>query len=190
MSPAFLNSPGRAAFPFVRMGAMAGLATGVVARLFMRSISEDHQFTVAGTLLILLTFAGLGAAAGMALRWRRQLSSRRLSVQRGVGLLPLLLMGPFVPLFAPGFLLSLVLAHRGWRRWVRRALVVTACLLGAFLLLVLLSDGVIGPARVVLYAGFAYALFLTNRIVFEPRALAAPAKAAEEDELEVWLSPA
>ncbi|MBI2766926.1 MAG: hypothetical protein HYX53_13575 [Chloroflexi bacterium] len=159
---------------YVLAGALCGLVVAVFARIWMRTISDEHVFTVPGTTLILLVFSGMGACAGVAFAWRRLGSTRRLFVQRAVALVPYLLLGPFTLLFLPGFTLALVLGHRGWRRLVRRALfaVTTAAL--AFILLIMLSRG---PLTAALYLGLAYALFLTNRIAIEPRARDAPTPA-------------
>src|SRR6185369_2091352 len=85
---------------YLLAGAAAGGLTAIVARLFMRSISDDPVFTVPGTTLIFLVFGGLGACAALALLWRQLGSPRPRLVQQLVGFAPLLLMGPFMPLFA------------------------------------------------------------------------------------------
>ena len=174
----FIDRPGRTAGPrdharrgYVSRGAAIGLAVAIIARFWMRALTEQPpKFSVGGTGFILLVVSGLGACAGLAFAWRRLGSNRRLLVQRGVGLAPFLLMGPFMVFFIPGLLAAVGLAHRRWRKWLRRALIAVACLLGAFLLLALSSvGGGQGAARVLLYIPVAYALFITNRIVFEPR---------------------
>jgi hypothetical protein len=157
---------------YVLRGALCGLVVAVFARIWMRTISDDHVFTVPGTTLILLVFSGMGASAGLAFAWRRLGSTRRLFVQRAVALVPYLLLGPFTLLFLPGFTLALVLGHRRWQRFLRRALFGVTAVVLAFVLVIMLSRG---PLSAVLYVGLAYALFLTNRIAIEPRApVAAP----------------
>ncbi len=159
---------------YVLQGALAGLLTGGVARVWMRTLSEDRQFSVGGTTFILLVFAGLGAAAGLALTWRRLRSPRRMLVQRGVGLAPLLLMGPFIPLFLPSVVAATLCGHRGWRRLARATLWVMIGLFTAFLFLVMASNGWVGMAQFGLYVPLAYMMFITNRIALEPRPAAPP----------------
>jgi len=195
MSPAFLNArPERPADRratrrrYVAVGALAGAAVAVAARGFMRSVAEDPVFSWAGTFFIVLVFTTLGAAAGLALAWRKLGSTRRMAVQRGAALAPFALMGPFMPLFAPGLAAAAVLAHPAWRRTLRWALLGLAALGGAFLLLVFAGNGLMGLAAMALYPIVAYALFLTNRIALEPRAPApSPGRRMDADPFEPWL---
>ena len=155
---------------FVLAGAAAGLAVGGVARVWMRTLTEQEPvFSVGGTIFILLVFTGLGACGGLALAWRRLGSPRRMLVQRGVGLLPTALMGPFVPFFLPAMFGAFLLAFPQWGRWKRRLLLAAIVLLGGFLLLVSVSRGPVGMASFGLWLAVSYAFFLSYRIVFEPR---------------------
>ena len=176
---------------YVLRGAAIAFAVAIVARFWMRAITEQpHKFSIGGTGFIFVVVSGLGAYAGLAFAWRRLGSNRRMLVQRGVGMAPFLLMGPFMVFFIPGLLAAVGLAHRRWRRWLRRSLLTFACLLGAFFVFALGSSGdARGVAKALLYLPVAYALFLTNRIVFEPR-LRAPAAAqppSAPDAYEPWL---
>lgn len=78
-------------FPW--LGLSAGLALGVGARLWMRQISTDHEFTWSGTLAIVIGFGVFGLAHATAARaaqlpWR---GWTRLTVRclAGVATLPL-----------------------------------------------------------------------------------------------------
>ena len=185
----YLASTTQARRGYVWRGAALGLAVAVVARIWMRSLTgEEPKLSVGGTGFILLVFAALGACAGLAFAWRRLASRRRMLVQRGVGLAPLLLMGPFIVFFVPGSLVALTLAHRGWRRWGRRALFTVAALFAAFIELILISrGGVAGPVSALLYPPLAYVMLLTNRIVFEPRRIADGGASPAPDPYEPWM---
>lgn len=151
---------------FVVWGALIGLGVGVFARIWMRTISDDPVFTVFGTGLILVVFAGMGACAGLALRWRAFGSARRMRVQRGVAFVPYLLLGPFMLLFLPGFLYALVSTHAGWRRLARWSLLAVAVPGAALLVLAMFENG---PMSAAMYAVLALAFHLTNRIAVAPR---------------------
>ncbi|MGD9932863.1 MAG: hypothetical protein AB7T37_04010 [Dehalococcoidia bacterium] len=155
---------------FILAGAMTGLAVGGVARVWMRTLTEQEPvFSAGGTIFILLVFSGLGACGGLAFAWRRLRSPRRMLVQRGVGLLPTALMGPFFPFFLPAMFGAVLLAFPQWGRWKRRLLLAGIALLGGFLLLVSASRGPVGVASFGLWMAVSYAFFLSYRIVFEPR---------------------
>lgn len=175
---------------YVWQGALAGLLSGSVARVWMRTLSEDPVFSVVGTTLILLVFAGLGAAAGLALAWRRLRSPRRMFVQRGVGLAPFLLMGPFMLFFLPSVVAATLFGHRGWRRLLRTSLWVGMGLFTAFIFLAMVSNGARGFAQFALYVPLAYLMFVTNRIALEPRAATPPPPlaSAEADPYEPWMT--
>jgi hypothetical protein len=184
----YTPSPSRARRRYVLRGAAIGLAVAIVARVWMRALTDQTpKFSIPGTGLIFVVVAGLGACAGLAFAWRRLASPRRLLVQRLVGLAPLLLMGPFMFLFIPGTLTAWTLAHRHWRRWLRIGLFAVAGLAGAFLLLAFAGrGGQQGALSLLLYFPVAYAMFLTNRIVFEPRSRTA-VSTATPDLYEPWL---
>lgn len=77
---------------WVAIGTAAGLAWGVVARVWMRYISTAHEFSWSGTLMIVLTAVLAGAALGVMEGLRR----------RGVGARRLLLLPLALPMFAAG----------------------------------------------------------------------------------------
>jgi len=167
-----IEAPVRSRRAYVLAGAVLGLAIGVFARVWMRTISEDPVFTPVGTGLILVVFAGMGACVGLALAWRRLGSPRRMLVQRGVALVPYLLLGPFMLLFLPGFLAALVATHGGWWRLARWPLTGIAALGLLFLMVAMFSNGV---ASGLMYAVLAFAFYLTNRIAVAPKGPAAGA---------------
>ncbi|MGB4863720.1 MAG: hypothetical protein WBO97_14780 [Tepidiformaceae bacterium] len=155
-------------------GAISGLSLGVAARVWMRTISDDHVFSVGGTLFIVLFFGGMGALVGLTLWWRRRPERRpRMLIFRAVGVAPFALLGPFMLLFLPGFLVALATGHRSWRtRWRRRAFV-AAVLFFALTELILLTADVPGSGAVrlasgLLYLPLAYALFISNRLALDP----------------------
>jgi hypothetical protein len=194
MRPSFLNTPaadgpgGTTSLRrrYVAAGAFIGFATGAFARLWMRTLTEDDPvFTIFGTGFILVAFAGFGACAGLALAWRRLRSRRRMAVQRGVGLAPFLFMGPFMPLFLPSLLGSLLAGFPGWRRWLRVLMWAAIGLLAAFFLLISTGRGAVGVASFAMWLPLSYLMFLAQRIVFEPRA--APSPAGPPDPFEPWL---
>ena len=68
----FLDAGGRPpVWAAVLGGAGIGLGWGAVARIFMRLISDDPEFTVSGTAFILVVFTLAGAFAGLAFAARR-----------------------------------------------------------------------------------------------------------------------
>ncbi len=166
---------------YLAWGALVGVGVGAVARVWMRTLTEQEPvFSVGGTLLILLVFSGLGACGGLALAWRRTGSPRRMLVQRGLGLLPTAFMGPFFPFFLPALFGALLSAFPGWGRWRRRGLWALIVLLSGFLFFVSLGRGPIGIASYALWMVVSYAFFLSYRIVFEPRG-SSPAAGRTQD---------
>lgn len=157
----------RTPWPLVLCGGLlAGLAWGVFARVWMRFISTDPEFSWSGTLFIVVGFGIAGTAqAGAYLARRRGLSRRPMTAVRvvtTVGLLPLGMAagGPLLPtiLLAP-----LAITHRDWNRYVRSGigiLAVAPLLLSARPLLDELSIGraVTGTLWfVAIYAGIVWA---------------------------------
>lgn len=173
---------------YVLRGFLLGALAGALARLWFRTISDDQVFSVGGTLFIILAFGGFGAASGLAYAWRRLGSNRRLLVQRGVGLVPFLFMGPAMPIFGPGFLAAWLAGRHGPGRWRRRALIAVAGLVTAFWLLVLLGRGPVGILSVALFVALAGALFWTNRVVFEARRAGPLPGPYANDPYQPWLA--
>lgn len=168
--------PGRAAGSkrqYVLRGATLGLAISLMARLWMRTISEHRVFTVAGTLLIILFFTGMGALAGLVAWWRRNPQRPRTLFVRAAGVAPFLLLGPFTLFFVPSFVGALISGHPGWRKWKRRTGLALVVVFFALTELVLLTANVPGGPGLrvvsgVLYLPLAYALFVSNRLALDP----------------------
>ena len=97
------------------LGLALGAAWGVLARVWMRLISTDPQFSWSGTLFIVGLAALLGAGVGLVDAALRAGRSRwwRLAVVPGL----LLFLGPGI-LLAPSFLVG-GLAWRPHRTWLR-----------------------------------------------------------------------
>ncbi|HEX6787276.1 MAG TPA: hypothetical protein VF076_08755 [Acidimicrobiales bacterium] len=120
----------------VLLAGLAGLAWGVVARLWMRFISTDPEFTWSGTLFIIFGFGIFGLTQGVALAGRRAGWQRPgLTVARvvgGIGMVPIF--GGAGALMLPTVLGGgLAWFRTDWSRWVRGVLVAVACLPPVFL---------------------------------------------------------
>jgi hypothetical protein len=93
------------------LGALAGAAWGVLARIWMRLISGNPEFSWTGTLLIIGFAALLGGGVGLAAGARLAGRSRWWTLAVAPGLV--LFLSPGM-LLAPSFLVgSLAYAHRG-----------------------------------------------------------------------------
>ena len=115
--------------PVVAIGVFGGFALGVVARAWMRLISEDPAFTWSGTLFIVLGFTVFGFTQSIAAAARRRATRRStLTVLRVIGIAGML------PLFvAAGAVMfptviggGLALARVEWRKITRTVCVVVA----------------------------------------------------------------
>lgn len=106
-----------------------GLAWGINARLWMRSISTSEEFTWGGTLFIVIAFAVVGLAQAAAYLGRRASLSRRwLTVLRTLGVISLLPLGfgagaSMIPTI---ILATLAWTQRAWPRWLRGTLAAVA----------------------------------------------------------------
>ena len=115
--------------PIVAIGVFGGLALGVIARAWMRLISEDPAFTWSGTLFIVLGFTLFGFTQSIVAAARRRATRRsRLTVLRVVGvagMLPLFVAAGAVmfPTVIGG---GLALARVEWRRFTRAVCVLAA----------------------------------------------------------------
>jgi hypothetical protein len=115
----------------IALGALGGCALGIVARGWMRLISDDPEFSWSGTIFIVVGFTvfGFGQSIVAAARPRVQ-RRRRLTVIRMVGVVTML------PLFvAAGAVMlptvvggGLAVARTDWRAGVRVACLVVAAL--------------------------------------------------------------
>ena len=72
--------------PTLALGLIGGFTLGVIARAWMRLISEDPEFTWSGTLFIVLGFTVFGLAQAAVMVARRRMPSRaKLTVVRTIG---------------------------------------------------------------------------------------------------------
>lgn len=152
----------------VQTAAGLGFLTGVIARLWMRSISQDPVFSVVGTFLILAVFTGMGAVAGWVFARRTRGLGARPRLTRTAAFVPFVLMGPFMPLFLPSLGLALVAAKRRWRRLFRWPIVALALLAGLFVVLVFLGQAPFPLLAAVLYLVLSWVMFLALRLGLEP----------------------
>ncbi|MGE3572842.1 MAG: hypothetical protein AB7J35_02150 [Dehalococcoidia bacterium] len=156
------------------VGAVVGFSLAVPARIWMRTISKDHVFTVPGTMLILIFFSAMGALVGLVSWWRRRPTQRpRSFIVRAAGLAPFALLGPFTLLFIPSFFAALASGHPFRRKRWRRLTIGVAIAFFAFTELILLTmdapgGGGVRIASGILYLPLAYALFLSNRVALDP----------------------
>lgn len=170
----------------VAAGAGAGLAWGIVARGWMRFISDAPEFTWSGTLGVVGIFAAFGLGQALAAVARRdgwppggRGSARAVAIVTTVPL-GLAAGGPMLP----SLVLAAVAAGRTTLRWpVRAALVLAALGLAALQLPPLLDDlarwrALVGwLAMLAVYAPLAWALGRSLR-PFAPSAPGAAAAAA------------
>lgn len=112
-------------------GLIAGAVWGINARLWMRYITTDPEFTWGGTLFIVVGFAIVGSSQSIAHIARRRISTRwKLTLARMAtfaGLVPIF--GGAGALMAPTVLLGALAASRGnWPKWFRIVLGIGASL--------------------------------------------------------------
>jgi F0F1-type ATP synthase membrane subunit c/vacuolar-type H+-ATPase subunit K len=109
----------------VLAGMLGGITLGILARVWMRVIATDPEFTLDGTMFIVLGFAIFGLAQSLnALARRRDwraAAARPMRIVGCIGMLPLFvgagaIMAPTV--IAGG----LAMWRSDWRRWVRTVL--------------------------------------------------------------------
>jgi hypothetical protein len=109
----------------VLLGAGFGLGWGIVFRLFMRLISDDPQFTVAGTAFILTYSTLVWGLTGLQIAWRRRGWSWWRRTAPSLVVVTLLafmtIFGPTLPLFVLALWLGVM--RRRWPAGLRLALV-------------------------------------------------------------------
>jgi hypothetical protein len=130
-SPAAPATRARPAVAVLALGLLTGFVLGVLARAWMRFISDDPEFTWSGTLFIVLGFTFFATVqAIVAVVRRRTLPSAGRAASRSFGAIGML------PLFGAAGMMMLptVVAggaarwHPGWRLWARLPLTVVALL--------------------------------------------------------------
>jgi hypothetical protein len=113
----------------VAVGLVGGFVLGVVARVWMRLISDKPEFTWAGTLFIVLGFAVFGLVQStVAIARHRTMHRRTLTLVRAVGIicmLPLFFAAGAV-MFPTVFGAGLALARHGWHSATRLIFAVVA----------------------------------------------------------------
>lgn len=163
-------------WPVVLLGGLVGgLAWGVFARIWMRFISADPDFTWSGTLFIVIGFGIAGLAqSGAYLGRRAALGRSRMTVLRVAtfaGLLPLG-MAAGGPMFPTIVLAPLALTHNEWSARSRLLVGVVALLPVLFIATVLLDDLSVIRAS----AGFVWFLAVYAGIIWAARFTLAPQK--------------
>lgn len=152
----------------VQTAAGIGFLVGVLARFWMRSISQDPVFSVFGTFLILAVFTGMGAVAGWVYTRRTLGLPARPRLTRTAAFVPFVLMGPFMPLFLPSLGFAVVAAKRQWRRLVRWPINVGAVLFALFFELVFLGEAPFPLLAATLYLVLSWVMFIALRLALEP----------------------
>jgi len=114
---------GHAPWPFVLIGGLVGgLAWGINARLWMRFITTNPEFSWSGTLFIVIGF-GIAALAqsGAYLGRRANLTRPAMTVLRVVAVIGLLPLGGAAgaSMFPTIILETLAVTHHAWPRWLR-----------------------------------------------------------------------
>lgn len=153
------------------IGFALGAGWGVLARIWMRLISTEPEFSWVGTLSIIGLAAVLGAGVGLVDAARRagRTSWWTLAVVPGL----LLFMSPGM-LLAPCFLLGgLVWNARGRALQAVGALAVIA----SIVLAVVAELGDVGPVYVVGYAALAVSLAWASSLVYQRRQRSASPRA-------------
>jgi hypothetical protein len=112
-------------------GLAAGLVWGVNARLWMRFITTNPEFSWSGTLFIVIGFGIAGLAqSGAYLGRRADLTRPAMTVLRVIGVIGLLPLGfaAGASMFPTIILATLALTHHTWPRWFRGSVAAVALL--------------------------------------------------------------
>ena len=162
-------------------GLLGGLAWGIYARVWMRFISTDPEFSWTGTLFIVIGFgiAGLGQS-GAYLGRRTGLPRGRMTVLRVVTFASLLPLGMAAggPMLPAVVLVPLAITHTDWPRRMRRLVGVVA-VIPVVAIAAILSDD-LSTARAA--AGFLWFLTVYAGIIWAARFTLAP-------QLDGWRAP-
>ena len=161
--------PPTRALSVIAVGAIGGCVLGVVARAWMRLISEDPEFTWRGTISIVAGFTIVGITQSLVAVARQQVSRRwTLTIIRTLGVITML------PLFvAAGSLMfptviggGLAVARTGWHPLVR-----TLCLLAAAVPVVFVGHDLVGSFGWSLHSltGFVLMLAIYATIIWATR---------------------
>ena len=123
----------------VLSGALGGAVLGVVARLWMRWISTDPEFTWGGTIGIVIAFTAFATTQTTIYVLRRRVRSRRFSfVLRGAGIffsLPLFTAAGAI-MFPTVALTSIAL----WRKKMDRKVRIVLCVIGSIIPILQIKD--------------------------------------------------
>jgi hypothetical protein len=146
----------------VLAGVAGGLAWGILARLWMRLISTDPEFTWSGTIFILIvtTLFGLGVGGAAAGRRSPRRWVRRVTRVLGAMSLVFLSMAAGMILVASVVPATLALTERRWWKPVRVALLALSLLPAKVVVDGLAEDfsGLKAAIALVLYVGLAAVL--------------------------------
>jgi hypothetical protein len=139
------------------VGFLGGAVLGILARLWMRLISDDPEFSWAGTLVIIIAFALFGA--GQALSWSaRRTALRRpgITVARVVAaVLALSIFGGAGSIMLPTVLGGgLAVWRSDWRRVVRALAALAAVPVAAFVVREIVAEFGWGAHSLAGIAGF------------------------------------
>jgi len=154
-------------------GLLGGLAWGIFARVWMRFITTDPEFTWSGTLFIVIGFGIAGLAqSGAYLGRRAGLPRPRMTVLRIVTFACLLPLGMAAggPMFPTVVLAPLAITHTEWSRRLR-LFVWAITLLPVLAIATILADG-LSVLRA--GAGFLWFLVVYAGIVWAARFTLAP----------------
>jgi hypothetical protein len=153
------------------VGAGLGLAWGVLMRLWMRFISDQPDFTIKGTALILAMSTFVGTCAGLAFAVRARGRGGRLWPVRVLALVSCaaLAIGPGLLMVPTALAATLAVVRTGWPRAVRVFFGLLALGGLGFLAYVMMQFWPILRAgfNMLLFIPFFYALVLVMRVGVE-----------------------
>jgi len=122
---------------------LTGAALGIVARIWMRFITTDPEFSWVGTLFIVVGFGVVSLGqTGVYLGRRNGLGTFGFVALRVLGIVTLLPLAAAAGAFAFPIIVfaPLAIIRTGWNRWLRLLLGVLALLPGVFVASTLFSD--------------------------------------------------